>query len=143
MDWLGIGVFILSLVFAGLVLILIPVMKKLTDTLGNTADTVSTVNKSIGEVTGEATVILFNANETLVDVNNKISKLDPLFDIIHDTGKSAHHLTSTMAKVTSGKADTAQAGTDILDRNNLEGILRGAAFIYYLREAKKNYDQSK
>lgn len=143
MDWLGIGVFILSLGFAGLVLILIPVMKKLTETLGNTADTVGTVNKSIGELTGEATVILFNANETLVDVNEKIAKFNPLFDIIHDTGKSAHHLTSTMVRFTSGKASTAQAGADILDRNNLEGILRGAAFIYYLRQAKKEFDQSK
>jgi len=142
MDWLGIGVFILSLGFAGLIIILIPVMKKLTATLENTADTVATVNKSIGEVTGEATVILFNANETLVDVNEKISKLNPLFDIIHDTGKSAHHLTSTMVRYTSGKADRVQEGTDILDRNNLEGILRGAAFIYYLRQAKKDYDQN-
>ncbi|WP_280770332.1 DUF948 domain-containing protein [Salipaludibacillus daqingensis] len=140
MDWLGIGVFILSLGFAGLVFILIPVMKKLSATLGNTADTVATVNKSIGEVTGEATVILFNANETLVDVNEKISKLNPLFDIIHDTGTSAQHLTSTLVKYTSGKTDRAKSGVDAVDRTNLEGLLRGAAFIYYLRQAKKEYD---
>ncbi|WP_416148781.1 DUF948 domain-containing protein [Salipaludibacillus sp. HK11] len=142
MDWLGIGVFILSIGFAVLVLILIPVMKKLTETLGHTANTVATVNKSIGEVTGETTVILFNANETLVDVNSKVTKLNPLFDIIHDTGKSAHHLTTTMARYTSGKADSAQTSAEILDKNNIEGILRGAAFIYYLRKAKQEFSKT-
>ncbi|RKL67245.1 hypothetical protein CR203_12110 [Salipaludibacillus neizhouensis] len=140
MDWLGIGVFILSLAFAALVILLIPVFKKLTETLGHTAETVESVNKTVGEVSGEATVILHNVNETLMDVNEKIAQLNPLFKIVHDTGESAHHLTSTMVKFTSKKADHAQAGTDILDRNNLEGILRGAAFIYYLRQAKKDYD---
>lgn len=140
MDWLGIGVFILSLAFAGVVILLIPVFKKLTETLGHTADTVETVNKSVGEITGETTVILHNVNETLMDVNEKIAQLNPLFHIIHDTGESAHHLTSTMVKYTANKAERAQAGTEMLDRNNLEGILRGAAFIYYLRQAKKEYD---
>ncbi|MCE7792534.1 DUF948 domain-containing protein [Salipaludibacillus sp. CUR1] len=141
MDWLGIGVFILSLAFAGLVIILIPVMKKLAATLDNTASTVETVNKSIGDVTGEATVLLYNTNETLVDVNGKISKLNPLFDILHDTGESAHHLTSTLARYTAGKAERGHAGAEFVDRKNLEGILRGAAFIYYLREFKKEYDK--
>lgn len=140
MDWLGIGVFILSLAFAGLVILLIPVFKKLTETLSHTAETVESVNKTVGEVSGEATVILHNVNETLLDVNEKIAQLNPLFKIIHDTGESAHHLTSTMVKYTSNKAERAQAGKEILDKNNLEGILRGAAFIYYLRQAKREFD---
>ncbi|UCZ53826.1 DUF948 domain-containing protein [Bacillus shivajii] len=143
MDWLGIGVFILSLGFSVLVFYLIPVLKNLTTTLSHTADTVKTTEKSIEEVTSEATLILHNTNETLLDVNEKIGQLNPLFKIIHDTGESAHHLTSSMVRLTSDKAERAKAGTDILDKNGLEGILRGAAFIYYLRNAKKQYDTMK
>ncbi|MCR6109705.1 DUF948 domain-containing protein [Bacillus sp. A301a_S52] len=141
MDWLGIAVFILSLACAGFVIILIPVMKKLAATLENTAETVETVNKSIGEMAGEATVLLYNTNETLADVNDKIGKLNPLFDIIHDTGESAHHLTSTLAKFTSKKAERGEAAAQFTDKNNLEGLLRGAAFIYYLRQMKKERDK--
>ncbi|GEL08607.1 DUF948 domain-containing protein [Salisediminibacterium halotolerans] len=137
MDWLGIGVFILGLAFAGLVVILIPVMKKLTATLGNTADTVSTVNKSVGEMTGEITVILHNANETLTDVHGKMEKVNPVFDIIHDTGQAAHHLTSTLVRFTGQKTDKAKEGADAIDRSQLEGLLRGAAFFYYLKQMSK------
>lgn len=143
MDWLGLGVFILALGFAGLVIILIPVMKKLTATLENTATTVDTVSKSIGEIAGETTVLLYNTNETLVDVNGKVAKLNPLFDIVHDTGQSVHNLTGTLVRYTEGKAERGEAAAEFTDRKNLEGLLRGAAFIYYLRQMKKEYDRKK
>ncbi|AOM83916.1 DUF948 domain-containing protein [Salisediminibacterium beveridgei] len=137
MDWLGIGVFILSLGFAGLVIILIPVMKNLALTLGNVAGTVETANKSVGEITGEVTVILHNTNETLVDVHGKMQKVNPIFDIIHDTGTAAHNFTSTFANYTGAKTERADEGISLLDKKNLEGLLRGAAFIYYMKELKK------
>ncbi|WP_078592530.1 DUF948 domain-containing protein [Evansella clarkii] len=143
MDWLGIGVFILALGFAVLVFFLIPVLKKLESTLGSTAETIDKTQKSLEDITNETTLILYNTNETLLDINNKMTKLDPLFQIVHDTGESAHHLTSTMAKVTMDKSERAKLGTEVLDANNLRGILRGAAFIYYLKQAKKEADKKK
>lgn len=143
MDWLGLGVFILALGFAGLVIILIPVMKNLASTLGNVASTVETANKSVGEITGEVTVILHNTNETLVDVHGKMQKINPIFDIIHDTGTAVHNFTSTFANYTGAKSDKANEGISMLDKRNLEGLLRGAAFIYYLRELKKEKDVEK
>ena len=143
MDWLGIGVFILALGFAVVVFFLIPVLKKLETTLGSTAETINTAQKSLENLTSETTLILYNTNETLLDINNKMSKLDPLFQIVHDTGESAHHLTSTMVRVTTDKSERAKLGTEILDKENLRGILRGAAFIYYLRNAKKEADKKK
>ncbi|MFC4734966.1 DUF948 domain-containing protein [Bacillus daqingensis] len=137
MDWLGIGVLVLAIAFFVAVLFLRPVLNNLAATLSNTADTVSTLNKSLGEITSETTLILYNTNETLVDVNEKIGKLNPLFDIIHDTGEAAHHLTGTLASYTSVKHDRATAGINYIDKKHLEGILRGAAFVYYLRQIKK------
>ncbi|ADU28738.1 DUF948 domain-containing protein [Evansella cellulosilytica] len=137
MDWLGIGVFILSIGFAVLIIFLRPVLKRLEETLGATAKTINTTGASITELSKETVGVIHNSNETLADVNEKLAKLDPLFQIIHDTGESAHHLTSTLAKFSVDKAERAQAGMDILDKNKLEGLMRGAAFIYYLRQAKK------
>ncbi|CAM3950368.1 DUF948 domain-containing protein [Alkalicoccus chagannorensis] len=141
MDWLGIGVLVFAIaIFIG-VLFLKPVLDKLAATLDNTAETVSTVNKSLGDITSETSLILYNTNETLVDVNDKIAKLNPLFSIIHDTGEAAHHLTATMASYTSVKHDRAEAGINYINAKDLEGIMRGAAFVYYLRQVKKQSDQ--
>ncbi|WP_147803995.1 DUF948 domain-containing protein [Alkalicoccus halolimnae] len=141
MDWIGIGVFIIAVALLIGVLFLLPVLKKLADTLGNTAETVLTLNKSLGEMTSETSLILYNTNETLVDLNTKIGKLNPLFDIIHDTGEAAHHLTGTLASYTSVKHDRAEAGINFIDKKDLEGIMRGAAFIYYLRQVKRESDR--
>ncbi|MBU9713634.1 DUF948 domain-containing protein [Evansella tamaricis] len=141
MDWLGIGVFILSIGFAIGVVFLIPVLKNLEKTLGETAETISKTQKSIEELTGETKLVLYNTNETILDVNNKLGKLDPLFQIVHDTGESAHHLTSSLARITSGKSESFKTGIDVLDRNQLHGFMRGAAFLYYLKQAKKEMNK--
>ncbi|QKS70458.1 DUF948 domain-containing protein [Paenalkalicoccus suaedae] len=143
MDWLGIGVLVIAIALLLAVIFLRPVFVNLAKTLDNTAETVSTLNKSLGEITSETTVILYNTNETLVDVNDKIAKLNPLFTIIHDTGQAAHSLTSSLAHYTANRASKADAGTDYVDAKNFEGIMRGAAFVYYLRNAKKEYDAKK
>ncbi|MCD8510958.1 MAG: DUF948 domain-containing protein [Bacillus sp. (in: Bacteria)] len=55
MDWLGIGVFILSIGFAVMVFYLIPVFKNLTRTLGATADTITSTEKELEKITNETT----------------------------------------------------------------------------------------
>ncbi|MDQ0254042.1 uncharacterized protein YoxC [Evansella vedderi] len=137
MDWLGIGVFILAIGFAILVFIMIPVIKNLEKTLGAAADTITTTQKGIEDITSETAIVLNTTNETLLNVNDKLKKLDPLFDTVNDAGKSAQHMTSSLVRITGAKAQRTADGTEILDRNNLEGILRGAAFIYYLTRKKQ------
>ncbi|SDX97507.1 Uncharacterized protein YoxC, contains an MCP-like domain [Evansella caseinilytica] len=143
MDWLGIGVFILAIGFAVLVFFLIPVLKRLDVTLSKTTETIEASKKSLKDISGETTLILHNTNKSLEDVNTKLAKLDPLFDIVQDTGKSAHHLTASLMKFTGSKAEDAEKGTAILNRYNLQGIIRGAAFLYYLREKKAAAGKSK
>ncbi|WP_059105560.1 DUF948 domain-containing protein [Shouchella shacheensis] len=137
MDWLGIGVFILSLGFIAGVIFLIPVFKKLTETLNNTARTVSQVEKSLDDLTGETKVVLHNANETLMDVNQKVAKLDPIFAIIEDSGQAAHNATATVAKYTATRRDLAKKEAAVVTPQNVQGVFKGAAFLYYLRKAKK------
>ncbi|ERN53474.1 DUF948 domain-containing protein [Alkalihalophilus marmarensis] len=137
MDWLGIGVLILAIGFAVLVVLLIPVLKKLTETLDNTAKTISQAEKSLDDITSETKLVLYNANETLMDVNHKVSKLDPLFDVVEDAGQATHHLTETLADYTGAKMDEVKTGAEVGRQKNLKGFVRGVALMYYLRKANK------
>ncbi|MDG5785962.1 DUF948 domain-containing protein [Evansella sp. AB-P1] len=151
MDWLGIGVFVIAIGFAVVVIFLVPVLKRLEQTLGSTAETIDKTQKNIENISSETTLMLYNANETILDINNKLMKLDPLFQIVNDTGESANHLTSSLLKVTSltdSKIDNNRETqpnetSSLFDRNKLQGLVRGAAFIYYLLEAKKVIEKRK
>lgn len=138
MDWLGIGVFILAIAFSILVAFLIPVLKRITNTLDKSTETIEKSTQGIEEITKETTTLLQTTNDTLVDVNGKLSKLDPVFQVIHDAGESAQNMTSSLAKITANKSEEMNAVAEAFDKNKLDGLVRGAAFIYYLFQAKKN-----
>ncbi|KMK77309.1 DUF948 domain-containing protein [Alkalihalobacillus pseudalcaliphilus] len=137
MEWLGIGVFIIALALAVGIGFLIPVLNKLTKTLDQTAQVIGQAEKSITEVTGEVKLVLYNTNETLLDVNQKVRKLDPIFDTIEDAGNASHHLTSTLAHFTEEKMNHVKTGVDVTKQKNVKGFVRAVAFIYYLRKKKK------
>ena len=137
MDWLGIGVLILALGFAVLVYFLIPVLKNLATTLDKTAETIEKSTGSIEVITEETAAILHTTNDTLTDVNGKLGQLNPLFHIIHDAGEAAHNLTSSLVKVTETKGDRTKLVAESINKTNVDGLLRGAAFVFYLIQAKK------
>ncbi|MCM3716411.1 DUF948 domain-containing protein [Halalkalibacter oceani] len=143
MDWLGIGVFIIALGFAVLVGFLIPVLRKLTNTLDKTATTVAQAEKTLQDVTSETKLVLYNTNETLIDINHKVAKLDPVFDIVEEAGKAAHHLTSTVSAYTFERSEQAKAGIDAAERKNVKGLMKSIAFLYYLRKANKARTEKK
>ena len=136
MDWLGIGVFILAIGFAVLVAFIIPVLKKLTVTISKTADTVDQAEKSLAELTNETRLLLYNTNETLMDVNDKIAKLDPIFDVVEDSGQAAHSVTSTIADFTEKRTERVKDGNKVVNKHHYKGLMKGVALIYYLRQAK-------
>ncbi|WP_100372950.1 DUF948 domain-containing protein [Bacillus sp. FJAT-45037] len=137
MDWLGIGVLILAIGFAVLIAFLIPVLKKLTETLDNTAKTIAQAEKSLENITSETSLVLYNANETLMDVNHKVAKLNPLFDIVEDAGQATHQLTGTLAQFTEKKMSPVRQADDLSKDKNIKGFVRGVALIYYLRKKAK------
>lgn len=137
MDWIGIGVFILAIGFAVLVFFLIPVLKNLATMLDKTSETIEKSTNSIEVITEETAAILHKTNDTLADVNGKLGQLNPLFDIVHDAGESAHHLTSSLVKITEPKADRTKIVAESINKTNVDGLLRAASFVYYLLQAKK------
>ncbi|GAF12663.1 general stress protein [Bacillus sp. JCM 19046] len=141
MDWIGIGVFVLAIGFLVAVIFLIPALNNLAKTLDKTASTVAQVEKSLDEITGEVKVTLYNANETLMDVNGKVAKLDPLFDIIHDSGEAAHRASSALSTYTSTRVNAAKQEAMTAEPNQIHGIIKSLAFLYYFRKAKKKQNQ--
>ncbi|MED1562507.1 hypothetical protein AJ85_16690 [Alkalihalobacillus alcalophilus ATCC 27647 = CGMCC 1.3604] len=137
MEWLGIGVLILAIAIAVGIGFLIPVLNKLTKTLDNTAQVIGQAEKSLEDITGEVKLVLYNTNETLLDVNQKVKKLDPIFDTIEDAGNATHHLTATLAQFTDKKMKNVKDGIDVTKQKNVKGLVRAAAFFYYLRKKKK------
>ncbi|WP_078394180.1 DUF948 domain-containing protein [Shouchella patagoniensis] len=142
MDWLGIGVFILSIGFLVAILCLLPTLRNLAKTLDKTSSTIAQAEKSIEEITGEVKVTLYNANETLMDINGKVAKLDPIFDMVHDSAEAAHRATSTLSTYALTRVNAAKQEATVAQPEQIHGILKSAAFLYYFRKAKKQQKKS-
>ncbi|WP_051314902.1 DUF948 domain-containing protein [Alteribacter aurantiacus] len=137
MDFLGIGVLIFALAFAGLVVYLAKVLSKLTDVLTHTAKTVENLEGQIGELTSETKLTLYNTNETIADVNHKLSQLDPIFHIVNDVGESAHRVTTSLVKMSKRTEKDVNKGSVKLDEKDIRGWMRTASFVYYLVKKRK------
>ncbi|MBM7094947.1 DUF948 domain-containing protein [Bacillus sp. H-16] len=137
MDFLGIGIFIIALAFAGLVVYLTKVLSKLTEVLTHTAKTVENLEGQIGEITSETKLTLYNTNETIADVNHKLTQLDPIFYIVNDVGESAHRVTSSLVKLSKRTQSDVDKGATKIDEKDVRGWMRTASFVYYLVKKRK------
>lgn len=72
-----------------------------------------------------------------MDVNEKVSKLNPLFDIIHDSGEAAHRASSALSTYTLTRVNAAKQEAVTAQPDQVSGIIKGIAFLYYFRKAKK------
>ncbi|MFS0785768.1 DUF948 domain-containing protein [Shouchella sp. 1P09AA] len=137
MDWLGIGVLVFAIAFLIAVFSLLPAMRNLAKTLDKTATTVAQLEKSLDEITGEVKVTLHNTNETIMDVNEKVTKLNPLFDMIHDSGEAAHRASAALSTYTLTRVNAAKQEAVTAQPDQVSGIIKSIAFLYYFRKAKK------
>ncbi|PYZ96591.1 hypothetical protein CR205_12840 [Alteribacter lacisalsi] len=137
MDFLGIGVFIIALAFAGLVIYLAKVLKKTEEVLTHTAKTVENLEGQIGEITSETKLTLYNTNETIADVNHKLTQLDPLFYIVNDVGESVHTVSSSIVKLTKRQNGELERDAARIDEKDVRGWMRTAAFVYYLTKKRR------
>ncbi len=138
MDFLiGIAALIIALSFAGLVVFLARVLKQVEEVLSHTANTVENMEQQIGEITSETKLTLYNTNETIADVNHKLTQLDPLFHAVNNVGVTANKLTSSLVKMTTRATDEVDKGAAKMDEKDLRGWMKTAAFIYYLTTTKR------
>ncbi|MBB4826255.1 uncharacterized protein YoxC [Sporosarcina luteola] len=137
MDWLGIGVLIIGVVFAVLVFLLIKPINKLSDTLDDVQKTTNQLPGLLNDVSIKTTELLNNGNSTLQQVNKSVKEIDPYFEIIGDLGEASHELTtSALHKATEWKSKTADAQQFAQDKK-YAGILGLLSFIRFLKERKR------
>ncbi|WOV88940.1 DUF948 domain-containing protein [Sporosarcina oncorhynchi] len=137
MDWMGIGVLVIGIAFAVLVIILIKPVRKLGDVLEGVEKTTNKLPDMLDDLTKQTSEVMHSGNSTIRNVNGHIQKLNPLFEIVEDTGQATRQLTlSALEKTNTLKAQTSSAAT-FTRKEKYEGIYGIISFIFFLSQRKK------
>ncbi|SDI55745.1 DUF948 domain-containing protein [Natribacillus halophilus] len=137
MDLLGIAAIIAALAFAVLVIYLARALGNLTNVLAKTEVTVEKLPEQLDGITKETGTVLHNTNETLLDVNEKIATLNPLFEMVGDAGEASRKLSSSLVDMTASFKKESHEANDTSQQKGLSGFYGLAAFIYLLRQKRK------
>lgn len=139
MDWLGIGVLIIGIAFAGLVLVLIKPLNKLGNLLFSVQRTTDELPHNIDLLTDRAKDAMQSGTEALTNVNNQVKELSPLFYIIGDVGRSTQKLSSSLVDATAKMKVNTEDGKNFNNNNNLEGVYGALTLGYYLAQRRKAF----
>ncbi|RSL30977.1 DUF948 domain-containing protein [Salibacterium salarium] len=146
MDLLGISLLIIAIAFALLVIYLIKTLNNLSSVLNSLDKTMDKLPDQLDEVMKETGVVIHNSNETLLDLNEKMRSLTPLFYILGDAGEASRKLSSSLVDVTMSMKKNTDEGKENAQKKDLGGIYGGVALAYYLfqkRHALKNMKEGK
>jgi uncharacterized protein YoxC len=94
----------IALAFVVLVVYLIMTLKSLSRLLENTNQTLTRVEQQVGAVTSDGTELIQHAKEIVVDVQDKITKLDSALASFKQSGDAAKEVTSSVRQVSSAVA---------------------------------------
>lgn len=137
MDWMGIGVLIIGIAFAVLVVILIKPLNKLSDVMENLKQTTEKLPGVVDEVTGQTQLVLNTSNETIGNVNQQVTEVTPLFQIVGDTGEAARSLTQAALQKSTDLKVTTEDAANLTRRERYQGLYGFLSFLFYLQQNKK------
>lgn len=137
MDWLGIGVLLIGIALLVLVIILLKPLNKLSDVLESVQQTTDKLPETVTDVTEQATQLLQTGNETLSNVNNQVTEISPVFQIVGDVGSTARAFTSAAVDKTVALKQQTSAATEASKRKKYEGLYGLLSFILFFTERKK------
>ncbi|MFB4162846.1 DUF948 domain-containing protein [Alteribacillus sp. JSM 102045] len=143
MDLLGISLLIFAIAFAVLVIFLIRALNNLSSVLSGIDKTVEKLPDQLDEVMKESGVVIHNSNETLLDLNEKMRALNPLFYILGDAGEASRKLSSSLADLTVSLKKNTEEGKEAAQKKDLGGLYGAAALIYYLTQKRKTLKELK
>lgn len=142
MDWVGIGVLIIGIAFAVLVIFLLKPLKKLSDVLESLQQTTDRLPEVLDDMTHQASDILQTSNTTLVNVNEQVNEISPLFHIVGDAGEASRKLTSAaLDKANTLKQQTGSAN-EFVRREKYEGIYGLLSFLFFLSQRRKEIKET-
>ncbi|SFL52987.1 DUF948 domain-containing protein [Salibacterium qingdaonense] len=137
LDLVGISVLIIAIAFAVLVIFLARTLHNLTNVLGGVNKTVEKLPDQLDDVMKETGVVIHNSNETLLDLNEKMRTLNPLFYILGDAGEASRKLSSSLVDMTDSMKKNTDEAKEKADNRDLGGLYGGAALVYYLFQKRK------
>ncbi|AXF55730.1 DUF948 domain-containing protein [Salicibibacter kimchii] len=137
MDLLGIAALIFAIAFAVLVIFLARALGNLANVLSKTEVTVGKLPEQLDEITKETGTVLHNTNETILDVNEKVATLNPIFGMIGDAGEASRRLSSSLVDMTEAVSNQSQEASETSRQKGLSGFYGLAAFIYFLNQKRK------
>lgn len=142
MDWLGIGVLIIGIAFAGLTLLLIKPIRKLTEALDGVKQVSERLPQLVDDLSHQTTEVMQSSNATFATVNEQVKEVSPLFHMIGDTGEATRKLTlSALGKANGLKSNTSEA-SEFTRREKYEGLYGLLSFIYFLSERKNRLGET-
>lgn len=108
MDLVGVSLLIIALAFVALVVYLILLLKKLTQTVDEAQSTLKVLTTDLDSTLYHTNELLAKANVLVEDVNGKVNTIDPVFSTLADLSVSVADL-NQQARKFSNKASTSTA----------------------------------
>lgn len=135
MSLTGIGVLLIGVAFLILAIYIARVLNGVAGTLGGVNKTLEQMPDQLEGILGETGQLIRHSNDTLSDVNEKLSNLTPMFEVVGDVGNTTRNLTASLHNVTDAgkrKVDGLEEST----RNKSIGGLYGTVALGYFAVRK-------
>lgn len=111
MDLVGLSLLIIAITFVALVVYVILLLKKITETVGEAQSTIKILTTDLDSTLYHTNELLAKANVLVEDVNGKVSTLDPVFSTLADLSVSVADLNQQARKLTAKTGNTANTIT--------------------------------
>lgn len=137
MDLTGIGVLLIGIAFLVLAIYLARILNKVAGVLEGVDKTMEQLPKQLDNILDETGELIHNSNDTLVDVNEKLGTLTPLFHIVGDVGESTRKLSSALVDVSKSATKKMGSADEEVQNKRLGGLYGSTALGYYLFQKRK------
>ena len=143
MTLVGIGVLLIGVAFLVLAFFIGHALNNLAGVLGGIDKTVKELPKQLDDVFKETGNMINESNQTLVDVNDKLKHLSPLFYVIGDFGNVTRKVSSSIVDVTDSIKTKTEGGKEVAESNKLGGVYGTFALGYYWLKKRQELKKAK
>lgn len=143
MDLTGIGVLLIGIALLILAISLAQILNNIASILKGVDKTVEQLPEQLDNMFDETGKLLHNSNDTLVDVNEKLGTLTPVFHIVGDVGESTRRLSASLADLSKSASAKVEDGEPAEQTKKIGGMYGSTALGYYLFKKRKEKKDSK
>ena len=131
MTLVGIGVIIIGVALLVLSIFIGHALNNLANVLKGVDQTVEQLPKQMDDIMKKTGDMISESNNTLVDVNDKLKQLSPMFYVVGDVGNVTRKFTSSIANVTDTMKTKTEGARNVSEKNKIGGLYGTFALAYY------------